>query len=75
MLTPIACMVCNVDPATTSLLLPLAQATLISAPILMRSQLRRGFQAVRARRPGADRDVARETPADGPDLSAERLDR
>jgi hypothetical protein len=57
MLTPIACMVCTVDPATTSLLLPLAQATVISAPILLRSQLRRGFRAVRSRRAGSSSEL------------------
>jgi hypothetical protein len=57
MLTPIACMMCNVDPSTASLLLPLAQATIISAPILLRSQLRRGFRAVRARGRGSDPEL------------------
>ena len=72
MLMPIACMVCNVDPATTSLLLPLAQATLISAPILMRSQLRRGLRAARGRRRGA---VAQPSLVEAPDRHEERLDR
>jgi len=68
-------MVCNVDPATTSLLLPLAQATIISAPILLRSQIRRGLRAVRAHRRGADPEAvaaASEQPAEPRDQRPDR---
>ncbi len=66
MFSPIACMVCAVDPATTSLLLPLAQATLISAPILLRGHIRRGIQTARRRR-GATAGHAAEAVAGTPD--------
>jgi hypothetical protein len=75
MLTPIACMMCNLDPGTTSLLLPLAQATIISAPILMRDQLRRGFRAVRARRPGSEPGVVAESAEGDTERSPERPER
>ncbi len=48
----IACMVCAIDPGTANLLLPIAQATIISAPILFREQIRRGIRVVRDRRGG-----------------------
>jgi hypothetical protein len=46
------CMLCSVDPNTASLIVPIAQATLISTPILLRHQLRRGASQVRAWRRG-----------------------
>ena len=42
-------MMCTVDPATTSLLLPLAQATVISLPILFRRDLARLYRAAKRR--------------------------
>jgi hypothetical protein len=50
MSTPLACIACSLDPQTTSLILPLAQATIIAAPVILRTELRKGVQAVRARR-------------------------
>jgi hypothetical protein len=41
-------MLCSIDPATANLLVPVAQASIISAPILLRDQIRRGVGAVRA---------------------------
>jgi hypothetical protein len=67
MSTPLACVVCSLDPQTTSLILPLAQATIIAAPVILRAELRRGVQSVRARR--SRRRAARSLAA-GPTSSA-----
>jgi hypothetical protein len=48
--SPLACVVCSLDPQTTSLVLPLAQATIIAAPVILRKQIAKGVQSVRARR-------------------------
>lgn len=45
-MAPLACMLCSIDPATANLLLPMAQATVITAPILLRDHVRRGARAV-----------------------------
>ena len=66
-MSPLACVVCSVDPQTTSLILPLAQATVIAAPVILRAELRKGVQALRAR--GSRRRAAR-GPAAGPSPSA-----
>jgi len=50
MSTPLACIACSLDPQTTSLILPLAQATILAAPVILRAELRKGVQAVRSRR-------------------------
>jgi hypothetical protein len=50
MSTPLACVACSLDPQTTSLILPLAQATILAAPVILRAELRKGVQAVRSRR-------------------------
>jgi hypothetical protein len=47
---PLACIACSLDPQTTSLILPLAQATILAAPVILRAELRKGVQAVRSRR-------------------------
>jgi hypothetical protein len=58
MTLPLACIMCSIDPQTTSLLLPIAQATIISAPILMRKQLVDGVRRITGRTPTAgDEDV------------------
>ena len=66
MSTPLACIACNLDPQTTSLVLPLAQATVLAAPVILRAQLRKGVQALRSRRsrrPGAGGRAASPAPA------------
>jgi hypothetical protein len=45
----IACMLCSIDPGTANMLMPIAQATIISAPILLRDQIRQGVRYVRGR--------------------------
>ena len=50
MSTPLACIACSLDPQTTSLVLPIAQATILAAPVILRAELRKGVQAVLARR-------------------------
>lgn len=50
MSSPLACVVCSVDPQTSSLVLPLAQATILAAPVILRNQIAKGVQSVQARR-------------------------
>jgi len=50
MSTPLACLACSLDPQTTSLILPLAQATILATPVILRAELRKGVAAVRSRR-------------------------
>ena len=59
----IACLLCSVDAATANMLLPIAQATIISAPILLRDQIRHGVRIVRDRRRGEG------APRDGCDIA------
>jgi hypothetical protein len=49
-MAPIACVVCAVDPNMAGLVVPLAQATLVATPILLRKQLARGIRRVTRRR-------------------------
>jgi hypothetical protein len=50
MSTPLACVACSLDPQTTSLILPLAQATVVAAPLLLREELRKAVRWLRTRR-------------------------
>ena len=50
MAPPIACIMCLVPPDAQAFAIPLAQATVIAAPVLLRDQVRRGVAAVRRRR-------------------------
>jgi hypothetical protein len=54
----IACMLCSIDASTANLLVPLAQATIIATPILVRDQVRRGVRAVRDRAHGEEASQA-----------------
>jgi hypothetical protein len=49
-MSTLACLMCQIDPQTSSFLLPMAQAAVISAPILLRDQIRRGWRGLRRRR-------------------------
>jgi hypothetical protein len=62
----IACMMCAVDPQTTSLLLPVAQATVISLPIIFRRDLARLARGARSRLRDAPRSTRPERPPDPP---------
>ena len=44
------CMLCSIDPNTVNMIGPIAQATIISAPILLRGHIRRGASYLRTRR-------------------------
>ena len=57
MSSPLACVVCSLDPQTTSLILPLAQATIVAAPVILRNEIRRGARAIRERRSGGGRQA------------------
>jgi hypothetical protein len=48
----IMCMLCSIDLATVGMVAPIAQATIISAPILLRGQIQRGARQILRRRAG-----------------------
>lgn len=50
MSAPLACVVCSLDPQTSSLILPIAQATIVAAPVILRDQIRRGARVLLDRR-------------------------
>jgi len=52
MSSPLACVICSLDPQTSSLILPFAQATIVAAPVILRDEIRRGARAIRQRRSG-----------------------
>jgi hypothetical protein len=58
MVPPIACVMCLVPPEAQQFAVPLAQATVIAAPVLLRDNIRRGWAAVRRRRAARDRSAA-----------------
>lgn len=49
-MAPIACVVCAVDPNMAGLVIPLAQATIVATPILLRKHIAGGVRKVRQRR-------------------------
>jgi len=55
MAPPIACIMCLVPPEAQAFAIPLAQATVIAAPVLLRDQVRRGWRAFRRRTSRLDR--------------------
>ena len=57
-------MLCSIDPGTANMLVPIAQATLISAPILLRDQIRSGIRMVRDRH--RDGEIEAPSPAMAP---------
>lgn len=56
------CMLCTLDPTGAVLTLPIAQATVIAAPIMLRGQIKRGAKAVRRRMTGIDLEPVEEVP-------------
>jgi len=65
MAPPIACIMCLVPPEAQAFAIPLAQATVIAAPVLLRDQVRRGWRAFRRRTSRLDRQVTPDsTPPD-----------
>jgi hypothetical protein len=62
-MTELACAICGLDPQSTSLLVPMAQAAAISVPFLLRTQILRGVRAVWARGPGKSATVGVEDDA------------
>jgi hypothetical protein len=68
MAAELACVMCMVDPQTTSMVVPMAQATVIAVPFFFRSRIAAAVR--RAVRRGADPDAADlidedcDTPAD-----------
>ncbi len=48
----VMCMLCSIDVNAVSLVVPIAQATVISAPILLRGHIRRGATRALAWRRG-----------------------
>ncbi len=75
MSSTLACLMCSIDPQTTSLLVPMAQATIITAPFFLRGKIQAGMRALRDRRPDPaepDDQAAPEAalPASGDDPTA-----
>jgi hypothetical protein len=63
----IACVMCAIDPNMAGLVVPLAQAAIIGAPILLRKQLARGVREVQRRRATVDVDAQPpQTPGEPP---------
>ena len=56
------CMLCTLDPTGAVLTLPIAQATVIAAPIMLRGQIKRGAKAVRRRMTAIDLQPIAEVP-------------
>jgi hypothetical protein len=54
MTPPLACLMCALDPATTNMLVPMAQATVIAVPFFFRNNLK---AAIRRARGIAEPDV------------------
>ena len=52
------CMLCSIDPNTANMIGPIAQATIIGAPILLRGHLRRGATYLRKRHRGEATEVS-----------------
>ena len=57
-MTPLACVMCAMDPQTTSLVVPVAQAAVITVPIFFRGQIAAAVRRARKRvRPDASPDA------------------
>jgi hypothetical protein len=48
----LGCVLCQIDVQSASLLVPLAQAAIISAPIVFRKEIKRGIRRARGQDPG-----------------------
>jgi hypothetical protein len=70
MTADLACVACMVDPTTTSMVVPVAQATLIAVPFFFRSRIAAAVRRVVGRGAGGDDPSASldgqdcDTPAD-----------
>ena len=60
----LACVMCTIDPQTTSLVVPMAQATLIAVPFFFRDRIAGALRRVRGRADEALPDEGCDTPAD-----------
>ncbi len=65
------CTLCSIDLATASMIAPIAQATIISAPILLRGHLRRGARRILTRYGGGATDVDEALERDGQPVGTE----
>jgi hypothetical protein len=62
-------MLCSIDPQATSMLLPIAQASLIAAPLVFRREIRRTVSRLQRRPPGDPDHPAVEHGSDRSDAS------
>ena len=53
-MTPLACILCAIDPQTTSLIVPMAQATVIAVPIFFRGSIVAAIRRARGVADGID---------------------
>jgi hypothetical protein len=47
MTPPLACLMCALDPATTNMLVPMAQATVIAVPFFFRNNIKSAIRRAR----------------------------
>jgi hypothetical protein len=71
-ISPVACVMCLIGPEAQQLALPVAQATVIAVPILMRDGFRRRIAALRRRRQRASIADPAALPAADPEAAADR---
>jgi hypothetical protein len=74
MVSQLACMLCAVDPQAASMLVPMAQASLIAAPLVFRKQLLRAAKSVRRGDPIGDDDPSTDAGDDFAEGSVEQRD-
>jgi hypothetical protein len=55
MTPPVACVMCLLTPDAQQMVVPVAQATVLVAPFLLRDRLRTGWTAFRRKRRGHER--------------------
>jgi hypothetical protein len=60
----LACVLCTIDPQTTSLVVPMAQATVIAVPFFFRDRIASAVRRARRGAANAAPDEGCDTPAD-----------
>ena len=73
MIPALGCVLCLVDPQMTTMLGPLASATVIVVPVLLRKNIGAAFRCLRGGRVGADEPGAERfaEPARGPQTAGD----
>jgi hypothetical protein len=74
MIPPLGCVLCLVDPQMTTMLGPLASATVIVVPVLLRKNITAAIRGLRGGRVGPDEPGAERRPAEparGPETAGD----